>query len=180
MRPDHASSTVRRSAAPAALLVVVVAMSTLAGCGKSEPSARGEGVGDGFARRALAVCASAQKSKDGWSPFPVSGFNPTKPQRSDLSEVGVWLEEEVAPTFDAWRDGLTALGTPPTGREAWADVVSAVRRIADLNQAQVNAAKEGDTDAFGQATRGLGEVQPKLERASAQAGVAKCAEVHAK
>jgi hypothetical protein len=140
---------------------------------------QGDGVGDAFATEALSVCASAQMSKDGWNAFPVTDFDPTAPEASDLPDVAVWLEEEVAPTFDAWRDELTALGTPPTGREAWADVLTAVSRIADLNASQADAAKEQDTHAFAEATDALGEVQPGLERASVEAGVAECANVHA-
>jgi hypothetical protein len=156
----------------------VVLAITLAGCSDSKPAAT-QGVGGVFATKALSVCESAQKSKDGWSAFPVSNFDPSEPHAQDLPEVAVWLEQEVAPTFDAWRDGLTALGTPPTGREAWAKVLTAVTHIANLNASQVDAAKEEDTDAFAKATEALGEAQPELERAAAEAGVAKCAEVHA-
>jgi hypothetical protein len=160
------------------VLVGVVLAITVAGCGDSEPAAN-HGVGDAFATKALAVCASAQESKDAWSAFPVPNFDPSQPDAQDLPEVAVWLEQQVAPTFDAWRDGLTALGTPSTGREAWTDVLSAVSRIADLNAAQLDAAKTQDTDAFAKATTALGEAQPELERAATEAGVAKCAEVHA-
>ena len=60
------------------LIFVVLGISTLAGCSSgSEPLAtQGEGVGDAFAAKALSVCASAQKSKDGWSAFPVANFLP--------------------------------------------------------------------------------------------------------
>jgi hypothetical protein len=161
------------------LLVVVLGI-TLVGCGdKQSAGAKGEGVGDAFATKALAVCQSAQKSKDAWSAFPVPNFDPSRPEAQGLPKVGTWLEEEVSPTFDTWLNDLRALGTPPKGRAAWADVLKAVTRIRDLNAAQVDAAKEHDTDAFAQATSGLGQVQPELEDAAAEAGVAKCAEVHA-
>jgi hypothetical protein len=58
-------------------------------------------------------------------------------------------------------------------------VLRAVTRIADLNASQVDAAKEQDTDAFARATKALGDVQPDLEREAGEAGVAKCAAVHA-
>jgi hypothetical protein len=54
-----------------------------------------------------------------------------------------------------------------------------VTRIAHLNATQVAAAKKQDTAAFAQATKALGQVQPQLERAAADAGVATCAAVHA-
>ena len=58
-------------------------------------------------------------------------------------------------------------------------MLTAVTDIADLNASQAEAAQERDTDAFAQATKALGDVQPKLERATTEAGVAKCADVHA-
>ena len=125
----------------AMVVMVVLGNCALAGCSDSGSAAKhGEGVGEAFATQALSVCASAQKSKDGWSAARSRTPTPA-PETSDLPEVAVWLEEEVAPTFDAWRDELTALGTPPTGREAWAEVLTAVTRIADLNTSQVDAAK---------------------------------------
>ena len=172
--------TIGRGPGSGVMVVVVLGISVLAGCGDGESAAKqGEGVGEAFATQALSVCASAQKSKDGWNAFPATGFNPSEPDTSDFPEVAAWLEEEVTPTFNAWLEGLTALGTPPSGREAWAEVLTAVTRIADLNMSQVDAAKAQDSDAFAEATHALGDVQPELERASAEAGVAKCAEVHA-
>jgi hypothetical protein len=74
--------------------------------------------------------------------------------------VAVWLDNEVAPTFNAWRDDLTGLGTPPTGRKVWTQVLTAATRIAQLNASQVDAAKRQDTTAFAQATKALGLMQP--------------------
>jgi hypothetical protein len=163
------------------LVAVALAISILAGCGghSKHSATQGQGVGNAFAAKALAVCASAQTSKDGWSAFPVTNFDPSKPNQQDLPQVAAWLENEVAPTFKAWRDGLAALGAPPTGHKAWAEVLAAVTRIAHLNATQVAAAKKQDTAAFAEATKALGQVQPQLERAAADAGVAKCAAVHA-
>jgi hypothetical protein len=158
-------------------LTVAIAVS---GCGNSADKAtQGPGVGDAFAHRALSVCAQAQSSKDAWSAFPAPNFDPNQPDASDFPEVGAWLETEVGPTFDAWRDHLTALGTPPTGRKAWTDVLNAVRQIAHLNALQVKAASIGDTAAFAEATNGLKETQAELEQATTDAGVPKCADVHA-
>jgi hypothetical protein len=158
-------------------LVIAIAVS---GCGGSDSGGgKVEGVGDGFAARALSVCKSAQESKDGWRKFPAADFDPAKPDAAQLPEVGAWLKSEVAPTFEAWLDGLTALGKPPSGHRAWAEVLTSVRKITHFNSVQVQAAKDGDTDAFAKATKALGDVQPELERAAATAGVGKCAEVHA-
>ena len=89
--------------------------------------------------------------------------------------MAAWLEDEVAPTFEAWLDDLTALGTPPTGQESWEEVLSAVDTIVELNADQVAAAKNNDTEGFVEATHGLEAVQPELERATAAAGVPTCA-----
>jgi hypothetical protein len=90
----------------------------------------------------------------------------------------MWLQDQVAPTFDAWLDGLGALGQPPTGRQAWSDLMAAVDEIVQLNSDQVAAARAGDTDRFIAATDGLEETQVELEQATGAAGVTKCAEVH--
>ncbi|MEO8476972.1 MAG: hypothetical protein ABI572_07955 [Actinomycetota bacterium] len=164
-------------------VLTLIASIAIAGCSDPDEQVTGSqassGVGDAFAARALSVCESAIESKDDWSALPAPDFDPNHPDPSAFPEVGTWLEDEVGPTFDAWRDDLTALGTPPTGREAWTDVLNAVGAIAQLNADQVAAAKSDDADAFVEATNGLHDVQPQLERATAAAGVAGCAEVHA-
>lgn len=150
------------------------------GCaGSGEGTSPADGVDAGFVAKALSACASAQESKDGWSKFPAPDFDPTKPDAKRLPEVGAWLESEVAPTFDAWLDDLTALERPPAAREAWNAVLILVEKIDQLNRVQIQAAKDGDTDAFAEATSALQDVQPKLEEATEAAGVGKCAEVHA-
>jgi len=171
--------TIAMGPAAGAMVVMLLGTSALVGCSDSGPARHGERVGDAFATQALRVCASAQRSKDRWSAFPITDFDPSEPKSSDFPEVAAWLEGEVAPTFHDWLGGLTALGTPPTGRQAWAEVLAAVTRIADLNMSQVAAAKAQDADAFAEATHALGDVQPELERAAGEAGVVKCAEVHA-
>ncbi len=125
------------------------------------------------------MCHTAIGSKDAWSAFPVQDFDPNHPDASAFPEVATWLKDEVGPTFDTWRDDLTALGAPPTGTEAWTEVLDAVDTIARLNADQVAAARSGDVDAFVEATNGLRDVQPELERATVAPGVARCAQVHA-
>jgi hypothetical protein len=124
------------------------------------------------------VCKTAIEAKQEWSAFPAANFDPNHPDPSAFPEVAAWLEDEVTPTFEAWLDGLTTLGTPPSGREAWSDVLSAVDAIVELNADQVATAKSDDTLWFIEATDGLGAIQPELERATAAAGVATCADVH--
>ncbi len=58
-------------------------------------------------------------------------------------------------------------------------MLTSVGKIAHFNAAQVEAAKGADADAFSAAAQDLHDEQPELERATAAAAVAKCAEVHA-
>ncbi len=164
------------------LLVTVATVIALAGCGggsKSEPPAT-PGVGAAFAARALAVCEAALADKKGWAAFPVSDFDPTKPDAAKFPQVAAWLEDEVAPTFHAWSEDLKALGSPPSATEAWNSMLAAIAKIARLNDDQIAAAKAGDVDAFAAATNGLAASQDEqLVSFSAKAGVPACADVHA-
>ncbi len=161
-------------------IIAFISSISLTACGSGLSSQAPPGVGQAFAARATAVCQRALEAKQAWSAFPASNFDPTHPDPSAFPEVAVWLEDQVAPTFTAWLDGLRALGVPPTGSQAWNDVLAAVEKIVQLNADQVAAAKAGNTEAFVAATNGLEETQIELERATAAAGVATCADVHKK
>ena len=50
--------------------------------------------------------------------------------------------------------------------------------IVELNADQVTAAKDNDVEGFVEAKDGLQAIQSELERATASAGVATCADVH--
>jgi hypothetical protein len=163
-----------RRALVAPVMALVVSISALT-ASSSKPS----GVGDPFATRATSVCRTALEAKQAWSEFPVANFDPSHSDPSAFPEVAAWLEDEVTPTFEAWLAGLTALGTPPSGRKAWSDVLSAVESILELNADEVAAAKSDDTHLFVEARDGLEGIQPELVRATAAVGVATCADVHA-
>ena len=144
---------------------------------RSESGSRG-GVGEPFAARAAAACDLALEAKQGWATFPVAGFDPSQPDSSAFPQVAAWLETEVGPTFEAWLEALTTLGTPPAGEESWDDVLSAIDTIVNLNSQQVTAAMTDDAAAFVEAHDNLQAIQPELERATAAAGVPTCADVH--
>lgn len=171
-------SYLRRTLAVTAM-ALVASISALTACGGEPERQAPSGVGQAFAARATSVCQTALEAKQGWSAFPAAGFDPNQPDRSAFPEVAGWLEGEVAPTFEAWFEGLTTLGTPPSGQESWSQVLSAVDTIVQLNADQVTAAKSDDVVGFVEAKDGLEAVQPELERATAAAGVAMCADVHA-
>ena len=160
-------------------IVALIFLISLTACSSEPPSNQTpSGVGQAFAARATAVCQRALEAKQAWSAFPAPNFDPTHPDPSAFPQVAVWLKDQVAPTFEAWLKGLRALAEPPTGRKPWADVLAAVEKIVQLNADQVAAAKGRDSEAFVAATNGLEETQIDLERATAAAGVAKCADVH--
>ena len=155
------------------LFTLATSVSSLTACSQAAPA-----VGETFAARATAVCEQALESKRAWSKFPVSGFDPAHPDKSAFPEVAVWLQEQVAPTFEAWLDGLRALGEPPAGGDVWSDVLTAVEKIVRGNAEEITAAKAGDTKGFVDARDGLIQTQTELERATAAAGVPTCADVH--
>jgi len=95
------------------VLVTALVLSTLMACGSGSEGQTASGVGDPFAARATSVCQEALESKQAWSAFPAANFDPSRPDPSAFPEVAAWLEDEVAPTFEAWLDGLKTLGTPP-------------------------------------------------------------------
>ena len=158
------------------VVVGIVMLMAPAGCAGSPAS---EGVGDGFAARADAVCAAALESKAAWQPFPLAAFDPSDPDPAALGDVAPWLADVVAPTFEGWRDGLVALGEPPRGQAAWTDVLAAVDSIVVGNEDQIAAAIAGDPTAFAAATTALRPAQPVLVAATLAAGVPACAQVHA-
>ena len=130
----------------ARMLAVLSVTLALAACSSSAAAA--PGVGESFATRAASVCQTALEAKQAWSAFPVADFDPNEPDPAAFPEVATWLEDEVAPTFEAWLDDLTALGTPPSAQPAWSDVLSAIDTIVQLNADQVRAAKSADTEGF--------------------------------
>ena len=160
------------------VMSLVASVVVLGACGGEPEGETPSGVGESFAARATSVCQTALESKQAWSAFPAAGFDPNRPDPSAFPEVRTWLEDDVAPTFEAWLDGLTALGTPPSGQGPWNDVLSAVHTIVELNADQVTAAKDNDVEGFVEAKDGLQAIQSELERATASAGVATCADVH--
>jgi len=157
---------------------MMLSVAALAACGGAPDEQPASGVGDSFATRATAVCQTALDDKQAWSAFPAADFNPEEPDPAAFPEVGAWLEGEVAPTFEAWLNGLTALAQPPSAQQAWSDVLAAIDTIVNLNADQVRAAQSADVEGFIEATDGLHAVQSELERATEAAGVPTCADVH--
>jgi hypothetical protein len=150
----------------------------LVGCG-GKSDKKTAGVGDGFATKALAACRAALTDKQGWPPFPVTSFNPSKPDPAAFPAVSAWLAKEVAPTFDRWLSALQALGTPPSSQHDWDAMLAVVKNIDHLNRDQITAANARDPAAFASATTALGSAQTDLVATSQKVGVPECADVHA-
>ena len=160
----------------AVCLLAVLAISALAGCG-GRPDNRTAGVGNEFAFKAFAVCATALNEKKDWRPFPVAGFDPVHPDPVKFPRVSAWLTSEVAPTFHTWLSSMQALGTPPSAEKEWKRLVAEVRRIDELNSDQITAASTLNREAFAAATVELRSIEDDLVEASERAGLADdCAE----
>ena len=123
MSPSTTRQLADRLSVVISILVVVAFTSSLVVCGSGSGSDTTSGVGSAFAQRALAACHAALEDKQAWRPFPVPDFNPSQPDASKFPEVAAWLDGEVTPTFEKWRDDLVALGDPPSGQAAWNDTL---------------------------------------------------------
>lgn len=154
-------------------LVVSAMVLPLVGCSSGDHDA---GVGPTFAKRAVAVCREAREMKDAEGPFPYPDFNPTNPDVSKFPGVADALEETDA-TFTTWLDGMRALGEPPSGRDAWADLLDGIATHVRVNRDQIDAAREGDAERFAADYDEGVATQANVLDAATAAGVSECAEV---
>lgn len=154
--------------------VVLLATATVAcgGAADSSPSA----LGAEFTAKAVAVCQHALELKRAQGPFPLPDFNPTHPDASKFPEVAQFLRK-TAVTFETWLGEMQALGEPPSGQAAWADLVDAIERHVELNADQVAAAERGDGETFTSDYHAGQQTQADLLRAAKAAGTPECAEV---
>ena len=158
------------------VLALVVSISALTACSGEPEGETPSGVGDSFAARATSVCQTTLESKQAWSAFPAADFDPNRPM--DCSpRWRTWLEDDVAPTFEAWLDGLTAWAHHRRARDGGTTCCQPCTFV-ELNADRSAAAKSDDVEGFVEAKDGLQAIQSELERATASAGVAACADVH--
>ena len=164
------------------ILMAVAVGLALAACASDGPrvgsavSAAAPAVGTDFAGRAVAVCATALQRVRDQGAFPYPDFNPTDPDVSKFPGVADYLSTSVE-TFSAWLSDMQALGDPPSGQDAWNDLIAAIKRHVDLDVEQQAAASNGDAETFTHDfEQGLG-TQDALFRAADAAGVPECAEV---
>jgi hypothetical protein len=80
-------------------------------------------------------------------------------------------------TFETWLRQMQALGQPPTGQAAWADLLKAIASYVRLDVEQVAAAQRGDSQTFTKDYYEGQKTQGELLRAADAAGVPECAAV---
>jgi hypothetical protein len=152
-------------------LLVGVAV-TACGHGRAE----GPGVGTAFRAKAAQVCRSALAMKRAQGPFPYPAFNPTRPNVAYFPEIARF-ELGTIRTYRAWLGNMVALGLPPTGRDAWSDLLTAIRAHVDITVDQAAAAQRGDADVFTRTSHEGTKTQDDLLRAAEAAGTPECAAV---
>ena len=159
-----------------AIVAVIMVMGLATACSGDTSSEQQPDVGDAFATKAVAVCNAALAQKKAQGPFPYPDFNPTAPDPSKLPLIAPFLAE-TAVTFQTWLSEMKALGQPPSGQEAWGDLVSAVASHARIATEQAAAAKSGDIETFKSDYHEGTDTQDVLLSAANAAGVPECAAV---
>jgi hypothetical protein len=158
------------------IAVALLALGTATCGGDTESGSRSPAVGEAFASRAADVCKAARTEKKAQRPLPDPDFNPTQPDPLKLPGLAPFLAETVV-TFKAWLREMQALGQPPTGQGAWADLVTAVESHVRIASEQQAAAQRGDAQTFIKDYNQGTETQDMLLRAAIAAGVPECAAV---
>jgi hypothetical protein len=157
------------------LALAGVAALCAAGCGGSAHTAP-PAVGSQFQHQALAVCRAALIQKHAEGAFPYSNFNPSQPDPSELPGVAPFFTKAIA-TYGTWLHRMQALGQPPGGRTAWAELLKAIGVQLHLHQDQRAAALRGDTATFASDYQKGFKAIDDLQRAADAAGVSACGSV---
>jgi hypothetical protein len=146
-----------------------------AGCGGGTGhGSRPPVLGKAFQGRALTVCRAALARKKAQGPFPYPDFNPTRPDRSKLPGVARF-EAKTVKIYERWRGEMLALGQPPTGRAAWANVLRALDSHVRIIVEQQAAARRGDSKTFADDYYAGNKAQDEMQRGAEAAGVPVCA-----
>jgi hypothetical protein len=78
-------------------------------------------------------------------------------------------------TFETWQRKMLALGQPPAGEAAWADLLKALNTHVEVIVEQQAAAARGDAQTFTKDYYEGNDAQDDMVRAAAAAGVPDCA-----
>jgi hypothetical protein len=154
----------------ALLLPLMMAACGGGAAGSSQPPA----VGTAFASKADAVCQEALAEKKALGPFPYPDFNPTQPDLSLLPSIAQ-SEAKTVKIFETWLPDMVALGQPPIGEAAWADVLAALRSHVRIIVEQEAAGLSSDGPTFTKDYYEGNRAQDEMVRAADAAGVPICA-----
>jgi hypothetical protein len=133
-------------------------------------------VGAEFAARATAVCQAAHARKQAQGTFADPDFNPTKPDPTKLAAVAAFIDQGTT-IYATWLHDMQALGTPPSGQDAWTDVLAAINAQLQQHRHQHAAALSGDTRTFADDFERGAQAQAAMQRAAKAAGLPECATV---
>jgi hypothetical protein len=154
---------------------VLVMASGLAACGGGATSGSASpAIGATFAKDVDAVCDAALEQKEAQGEFPFSDFNPTQPDLSKLPAISQF-EATTVTIFETWQHRMLALGRPPAGEAAWADLLKALNSHVEIIVEQQAAAARGDAQTFTKDYYEGNDAQDDMMRAAAAAGVPDCA-----
>jgi hypothetical protein len=151
-------------------VIVLLVLGTVACSSGSGPSV----LGGAFQSRAVAVCEAALAQKKAQGPFPYPDFNPTQPDLSKLPSIAPF-EAKTVTIYQTWLREMLALGQPPTGQTAWANVLSALKNHVRIIVEQQAAAQRGDGQTFTKDYYEGDTAQGEMLRAADAAGVEVCA-----
>jgi hypothetical protein len=157
-----------------ALATCLLALGMASCGGDTEAGSQPPAVGATFASRAVALCREALAQKRALGPFPYADFNPTQPDLSLLPSIAQ-SEAKTVEIFKTWLDKMVALGQPPKGQEAWADVLAALRSHVRIIVEQQAAAARSDGPTFTKDYHEGHVAQDQMVRAADAAGVPICA-----
>ena len=133
-------------------------------------------VGALFASRAVTVCHAAYVQKKA-VPFPYPTLDPIQPDPSTFPGIARYEAAHTVPAYKTWLDNMQALGQPPTGQVAWADLLAAIGSHLRSASEQQAAAQRGDVQTFVKDYYEGAKTQDDLLSAANAAGVPECAAV---
>jgi hypothetical protein len=159
------------------IVIIFACLASLAagGCGGGG-DASAPAVGAAFAAKATALCQTAAAEKRKQGSFPDADFDPRQPDIAKLPAVAAFIAEGGA-IYATWLRAMQALGAPPSGSDAWAQLLAQIAVQRQLHEHQQAAALRGDTAAFtADFERGQTSVTD-LRHAADAAGLPACGKV---
>jgi hypothetical protein len=128
-----------------------------------------------FIRRANATCHATEAKAAGLPRFPFSNFDPFRPDRNLLPQVGRFFNQPTRRRLPgALFKELQKLGTPPASSGAWQKVLKARRVVITNETAQIKAALADDAPGFVRTVYQQAKDYNRLVFTSAVFGVQAC------